>query len=299
MNKKKILIVTEALSYGGNNVVAMNIEKNLNREIYECTYCVRRDRIGEYEQDAIDRGVSVIHVPNTELGYIKSYKFYRNIFLNEEFDIVHSHLPFISGLVFFAAKSVNRNIKTVAHGHFSKPYNNEGNITLKEYIFGSVYRFFMRILLLFLCDEKIACSQKSGEYLFGKFVFKKFGKVINNGIDTNRYQYNCETRNRVRKELNIDDDTIVLGHIGLMNGVKNQGFLIGLFNEFNEKYSNSMLMLVGDGPKLEEFKSKALTLPCSDKILFLALFFRLYMKDFLLLSLKHKQQCCLALFLEI
>lgn len=266
---KKILIITEALSYGGNNMVAMNIEKHLDKSKYECVYCVRRDRIGEFEDDAISRGVRVIHVPDSKLGYLKSYKFYRNLFKTEHFDIVHSHLPFISGLIFLSVKSVNKNTITVAHGHFSKPYNNEGKISNKELIFGSIYRALMRTFLFFLCDIDVSCSEKSGEYLFGKHVFKNRGIIINNGIEIKKYKFSIDSRRDLRKKLHINSNDIVLGHIGLMNDIKNQGFIIKIFEDFIRLIPNSFLILVGDGPKLDDYKKYAESLPCSNRIFFL------------------------------
>ena len=267
MDKKKVLIITESLSYGGNNIVAMNLEKHLNKDLFECTYCVRRDSIGAFEQDAIDRGIRVIHVPDSELSYYKSYKFYKGLFKNEQFDIVHCHLPFISGLIFMAAKKSGVN-KRIAHAHFSQPYTDTAIYSRKKQAVAKAYRVVMRILLRLFCNCMLACGTEAGSFLYGAKTFKKYGTVLNNGIDTSAYLFDSFSRNKVRKEFGIDNNAVVIGHIGQMYSVKNQSFLIDVFSKFKKNISNSFLLLVGDGTDKEMLENKVKELNLSDSVIF-------------------------------
>ena len=268
MKKKKVLIVTESVSYGGNNIVAMNIEKHLDKEKFECTYCVRRDTVGAFEEEVLSRGIRVIHVPDSELSYLKSFSFYCDLFKREQFDVIHSHLPFVSALIFKAAKKYG-NPKCIAHGHFTQPYNDAANINALRMIIGDCYRSTMRILLKKYCDVELACSDIAGYYLFGKNEFRKNGLVVNNGIEYSRFEFNKIARKKIRDELDIQDRDIVIGHIGLMNAVKNQAFAIDIFDEFNKKHNNSHLVLVGDGPDIDKFKEYASEKQSCSKIHFI------------------------------
>ena len=103
--KKKVLIVTQRFEYGGLDFVAIRLQQALDKEKFECTYCVRNEKQdNRIEESLTSAGIKVIHQPKNESGYIKSYFYYRKLFKKEHFDIVHCHLPFYSGIVMAAAK---------------------------------------------------------------------------------------------------------------------------------------------------------------------------------------------------
>lgn len=268
--KKKVLIVTESISYGGLNLASINFQKYLNPDLFECVFCVRRDTIGELEKEVLDRGVRVIHVPDDKLDYVSSFKFYRNIMTDEHFDIVHCHLPFISGLILLAAKQCGVK-KRVAHAHFSQPYTDTAIYSKKKQVVAVVYRMVMRLLLKMFCNIKIACGENAGYYLYGKKVFDKKGIVLNNGIDTDSFLYDESVRNNVRNDLRIPVDAVVLGHIGQLYSVKNQSYVIDVFNEYHKANDNSYLLLIGDGDDREMLESKIKDLELEKNILMLGL----------------------------
>ena len=269
MNKKvKVLIVNEPLDMGGMDIAAVRLQQGLDKSKFETDYLVRRDYIGPLEPTVIKSGCNVYHVPNSELNYFKSYKFYCKFFKEHQYDIVHCHLPFFSAIVFMAAKKYG-NPKCVAHGHFTKPYNNTAKLSVKDKTVGGLYRALMRIILKKICDVKLACSEQSGYYLFGKKTFIKEGIILNNGINYSDYEYSEDIRNKKRKELGIQDSAVVLGHVGMMNGIKNQKYVIDVFDAFHSKNENSILLLIGTGPDLESTKEYSRTKNLSDAILFL------------------------------
>ena len=267
MKKKKVLIVTESVSYGGNNIVAMNIEKHLDKEKFECTYCVRRDTVGAFEEEVLSRGVRVIHVPDSKLSYYSSYKFYYNLMKKEHFDIVHCHLPFFSGIVLLAAKKCGVD-KRIAHAHFSQPYTDTAIYSKRKQLVATIYRKVMRLFLKKYCNVKIACEKDAGEFLFGITEFQNKGIIVNNGIEVDKFSFSYNSREKIRTEFNISDETVILGHIGQMYSVKNQSFIIDVFAKFLETCQNSVLMLVGDGVDREMLVEKAAFLNISDKVIF-------------------------------
>lgn len=263
--KKKVLIVNDVLQYGGSDLVAVRLQQNLDKEKFECVYCVRHSYKGSYEPQLEKTGVRIIHQPDEQLGYIKSYKFYKNLFKKEHFDIVHSHLLFYSGLVLLAAKKCGIK-KRVAHSHFSQPL--ELSTSKLNKIIKVFYHFIMRLLLVFAATDIIGCSKACGEYLAGKRGFAKKGIVLNNGIETEKYAFDKNIRKSKRQELGIDDK-IVLGHIGQMYYVKNHDFLIDVFYDFQKENPDSVLLLISDGQDRKKLENKVASLKISDKVKFL------------------------------
>lgn len=268
--KKRVLIITEAISYGGLNIAAIKFQQYLNKDKFECVFCVRRNDTGELEQEILNKGIKVIHVPDSELGYLKSYIFYKKIMQQGHFDIIHCHLPFISGIVLFAARQCGIK-KRVAHAHFSQAYTDVSIYSKKKQLIAVIYRKIMRVFLKMFCNEKIACSRQAGEFLFGKREFEKNGTVLNNGIETENFIYDDTVRNNTRAQLNIPSTSCVLGHIGQLYSVKNQSFVIDVFNEFHKINNNSCLLIIGDGTDREMLEQKTNSLNLTDCVRFLGL----------------------------
>ncbi|SJN37874.1 Glycosyltransferase [Marinilactibacillus psychrotolerans 42ea] len=96
------------------------------------------------------------------------------------------------------------------------------------------------------------------------------GKVhlINNGIDCDKFNFNPETRAKVRKALKVNDKFVV-GHVGRFANEKNHSFLIDTFVEIYKEKNNSVLVLAGDGELLDSLKEKVLRLGIKNNVLFL------------------------------
>lgn len=271
MEKKKVLIVNDPLQYGGSDLVAVRLQQNLNPEQFECAYCVRKEEKGPMEDEVAATGVRIIHQPNDRLSYLKSFFYYLDLFKDEHFDVVHSHLLFYSGIVLLAAK-IRGIPKRVAHSHFSEPLVLDDS-KIKKFI-AKIYRFVMRIILKACASDLIACSQKTGEFLYGKKTFNKRGIILNNGIDTSKFKFNSNSRESIRSELGIPNDAVVLGHIGMLYYIKNQDFVIDIYNNFQNQNPNSRLILVGADEKfgetteLDRLKLKCKELGIEDKVIF-------------------------------
>lgn len=264
--KKKVLIVTQRFEYGGLDFVAIRLQQALDKEKFECTYCVRNEKQdNRIEESLTSAGIKVIHQPKNESGYIKSYFYYRKLFKKEHFDIVHCHLPFYSGIVMAAAKKSGIK-KRVSHSHYSQPLIWEHS-KFKRFS-AEVYRRIMRKIIGIYSTDIIGCSLEAGQYLCGKKTFSKKGVVLNNGINVKEYELTKDRRLSKRKELHIDDK-IVLGHIGQMYYVKNQSFLIDVFYVFQKLNKDSVLLLIGDGPDRNMLEQKVKRLGIYEKVKFL------------------------------
>ena len=116
----------------------------------------------------------------------------------------------------------------------------------------------------------MCCSELAGRWLFGDKEYNE-GNVylLNNAIDIDKFKFNEEMRKKARKELNISEDKLVIGHIGRFVETKNHSFLIDIFREIYKRNNDSMLLLLGQGPKLEEIKEKVRKYNLQDNVLFL------------------------------
>lgn len=94
--------------------------------------------------------------------------------------------------------------------------------------------------------------------------------VIRNGIDFNRFKNVSETKEKIRKKLNIPSDAFVIGHVGRFSEVKNHTFLNDVFNELCKRKEKCFLLLVGNGPLKKQIIQKLNSLGLHGKYLILS-----------------------------
>lgn len=119
--------------------------------------------------------------------------------------------------------------------------------------------------------ELWACSQPAAEFLFSNQALNYKGfRFIPNGIDTQRFQFNIDIREKVRRELNLEG-VLVVGNVGRLCYQKNQSFLLDVFAELLKENPESRLLLVGDGEDRGYLIQKAQRRGLFDKVLFYGL----------------------------
>lgn len=262
-DKKQVLILTDRLDIGGYDIVAYNFQKSLNKDKFECTYLLRNEKIGLVEKDAVNNGAKIIRQPKDKLSYFKSYFYLKKFLKNNHFDVVHSHLMFYSGIVMRAAYKAGVK-KRIAHSHFTDPCI-QNRSKLKK-IIAEIYQSVMRIWLRKYATDLIACGPEAGEYLYGEKTFLEKGVQLNNGIYTEIFEYNTQCRNKICEEFGLGQ-SIVLGHVGRLNYIKNHKYLLNVFYEFQKKHNDSFLLIVGDGEERQNIENQAENLGISSKVI--------------------------------
>ena len=97
------------------------------------------------------------------------------------------------------------------------------------------------------------------------FVIREFAippervDVLYNGLDVDRFQApDADARERVRRELGVDDARPVIGVIGrLITAIKGQDVLLRAMRAILARRPDAVLAIVGDGPDLETCRALA------------------------------------------
>ena len=149
----------------------------------------------------------------------------------------------------------------INHSHMAeKP---EG---LKNKIYYGLRLYFGKLF----STDYFACGRDAGIYLFGKKSVDS-GKVIilPNAIDYGRFKYDVEKREDIRNKNNVNESTVVIGHVGRFFKQKNHEFLIDIFNEYHKRNSDSLLVLLGDGELMDTIKKKVSAMQLESAVRFL------------------------------
>lgn len=254
----RILQITGGMNMGGIENFIMNIYRNIDRDRVQFDFLIHQEEKQIFEDEIEKLGGKIYRIPSIrKSGYFKYKQNLKEFFQNHSYKIVHSHYNELSGVILKIAKNCNIKIG-ISHSHTAYP--NYSNILVK---------FFGEYLIRLLKNSsslKFACSQKAGEWLYGKSA--NF-EVINNGIDPKEYKFNEEIRKNVRDELKIEDNKILIGHVGRFSPEKNHEFIIDIFKELYSKNNNYRLVLIGTGNTEEKIKNKVKELNLQEKVKFL------------------------------
>jgi len=128
----------------------------------------------------------------------------------------------------------------------------------------------LRHLFRFSATHYFACSDLAAQWLFPPSVCRKKNyKVLQNGVDLNQFRFNRQIRNDLRAKLGIQENQLLLGHVGRFMPQKNHGFLLDVFAGVAEKRPDARLILIGDGANRAEAERRAAELGITDKVLFI------------------------------
>lgn len=115
-----------------------------------------------------------------------------------------------------------------------------------------------------LCTDRLACGESAGKFMFGLKPFK----IINNGVDVEKFSFNNKAREAFRVKLALTETDILIGHVGYFMPVKNQSFLVDVFAELAKRDSRYHLVLIGDGAMRTEIEQKVAYLGLTNKVTF-------------------------------
>lgn len=257
--KDRILFIGFGEEYGGIEQVIFSLCDSALKNKYEFEF------------------LSYYHIPketkerikklNSNWHYVTRYsknffRFLKELFSfyssHPNFDMVYCNANHASAVIYTIPLWFSRKTKLVFHSHASG-----GN---SKYL----HRLF-RILVNWRCDLKIACSEQAAEWMYGE---TKDVRIVYNGIDIEKFKYNLDIREKIRKHFQIED-AYVIGYFSRFAEGKNHLFLIDIFRQVTKLKHNAILLLIGDGgckdkvlEKLEKYSlaDKAIVLPHQKQI---------------------------------
>lgn len=250
------------MNRGGAETLIMNIFRHIDKGRYNFHFLLNSDEC-DYADEIRKLGGKIYSIPGRSQGVLRYCNALDTFFSSHrgEFQAVHMHTSSLSSLelLYYAKKYGIK--KRIIHSHN----------TAQTGIIHNILHYVQKPVLRYLATNYLSCSKVASDWLYrGTGVLSK-SVVINNGIDLKQFEYNINSREEIRQFYNISDNTVVLGHVGRFDVVKNHSFLLDIFNEFHKINSDSVLICVGVGSLLEKCKKKAQELGIGDNVIFTGL----------------------------
>lgn len=237
MKKIKVLQVVPSLTQAnGISSFCVSYLKHIDLQKFDVDFLVMDNRRPDYNAIISNLKCNIFDV-GFGISKKKAMKMIKTFFEEHHYDIVHCHVPNFGAMIQYYAKRNGVKVR-ILHSHATR---SSGRLSHR------LRNSFLEPIAVKLSTHYLACSNEAGKALFGN---RSFG-IVNNALDIDDFQYSKESRKHVRKEYNIDEDTILLGNVGRLCNEKNQKFLINILADLDEHYR---LILIGDGPTFSELK---------------------------------------------
>lgn len=244
------------LSCGGIESFIMNVYRNIDRTKIQFDFLVHGNNENYYEDEVKKLGGKIYRVPLVR-NYTKYKKEMKKFLTENNYQTIHIHSAY--SISYFDAKIAKEcNIKNVIVHCHSTGTNGKKRRIIHTLLKNRIDK---------KADYKFSCSNEAARWMFSnKTIKNKNYTIIKNAINTSKYQYNEELREKARKELKIDNNFVV-GHVGRLSSAKNQLFLLEIFKEILQIKNNAKLLLVGDGELKERIIEKAQQLNIKNDII--------------------------------
>lgn len=260
MEKTKVLYFVDRLRHGGIQQLIVEIMKKMDEEKVEIDLLIFDDGQAYPLEDVVKGlGIQVFKLDAwiwTPFDYIKQMRNLNQFFReHHDYKVVHMHSSSKNFMVLKYAKKYGINIR-IAHSH-NIGFQSKNRIKI---LIGDL----LKKPLKKYATHYFACSKLAGKWLFGDSEVK----IIHNAVDYEKFKFNQQRRDELRKELGIEN-SLVIGNVGRFTNQKNHTFLVDIFYEVHQKNENAVLMLVGIGEKEQEIRDKVEKLGLTDCVKFM------------------------------
>lgn len=251
MKPKRILHIIGRMDRAGAETMLMNLYRVLNKDKYQFDFLYFTNDKCDFDNEIQSLGGKIYRINKSNI-FKRTIAIYNLLKTNKQFHAIHTHTLFNNGLNLLAmyfAKYKRR----IAHSHSTSDTNNNS-------LFGKIYQLFSKFLINKFATKYVACGIEASEYLFysNKQVIQ-----LPNAIDVNKFN-DCGKKHKhfLKKELNLNDECLIISQIGRFLTVKNHAFSIKLANILKEKNIDFHMVFAGDG----ELKDELINLSKKNKV---------------------------------
>lgn len=210
-----------------------------------------------------DENNTVLRIPGVPIG-IYDYRVSgiypiraMNIIRKWKLDVIHSHTEFSMGTF---ARIISRQFNIPLVHTYHTMYEDYTHYITKGY-FDKSSKKIVEYLTLFYCDktanELIVPTKKTYDLFKQKYEVDKNIYIIPTGIEIERfYVENVGKKkvNSIKEKLKIKDGSFNIVFVGRLAKEKNVDLLLSAQKEIIKKNKNINLIIIGDGPDMEEYK---------------------------------------------
>ncbi len=253
MQKTKVLIIIDSLSYGGVNQLVFNLLNRVDFDEYEIDiqyFEGDQNTAPELYEQYPCKLIPIARNHGAYLAYIREQK---QVIESGNYDVIHSHICF-KGLLVLLAENPSMRRRTIIHSHYD------------DYPELAKFNIAVEMAFRFMKCTKIGCSPGAVKALFGNDDAAFWQK---NGINIQKFAFSEDKRRDSRQALKIKADAKAITYVARFDYQKNHEFLVDVFEGIKAVLPTAVLLLVGDGERQGEIKAAVCERGLTDSVKFL------------------------------
>ena len=240
MKKIKVLIVAGAMNVGGIENQLMHLLRQADKNQFRIDFTTTEDH-PFYQDEMLALGAQCIRIPKTEgIHFLRYCRALYRIMREGEYDIVHSHELFHSGMVLLTARLAGVKHRFV-HAHNWSDGDGSGRKRSRK---RSMYNHVMQRLIQWTATDFVACSTLAGKFLYGEKVTKQPNyHLVFNSVDTAKF---IEKYDQAETGEFCEDGWINVLQVGRFTPIKNQLFTAEIARELKARGKKIRILCAGN-----------------------------------------------------
>lgn len=246
----KVIEFIPSLPMGGAETLVKDYVLNLDKSKFLPIVLCEKKTGAPYEELIKNAGIRVVFLndftkrkPKNRLEKFlmqkKTCLLLKKFLKQENPDVLHVHLKLLHYVKFAAPKC---KILYTIHSEPEKVFMDKKNEEAAKW-------------LLKNCDFNfITLHEKMKNQVDERFGTKS-SLILNNGIDFEKFNVSVD-KTKFKNQLEIPENSFVVGHVGRFGKPKNHMFLADIFNEIHKQKPDAFLLMIGDGELKSQVSEK-------------------------------------------
>ncbi len=244
----RILHIVGAMVPGGMENFIMNLYRQMDRSRFQFDFVVHQRNEKDLCREIEELGGRVYLLPRLTKKPVQNLREIKRLVRENHYPVVIRHTAnALAAPQLLAAKRAGA--VTVCHSH------NETDPQVLLHRLG-------RIVLRWAADERLACSDRAGQWMFGGQGFT----VVHNAIDLEAFAYSAERGQNIRQEFGLEGRH-VYGNIANFIASKNHLYLLDIYAEILKKDPQARCFCLGEGELRPEIEEKLHALGLDGKVI--------------------------------
>ncbi|WP_225360242.1 glycosyltransferase [Secundilactobacillus mixtipabuli] len=162
------------------------------------------------------------------------------ILRQKQYEIVHANISTLNIFPLFIAW-VNKVPVRISHTH---------NLIAKSDGFKKNFlKYSLRLFSNFFANAYVAPTYETGRWLFGRQIADKKLLILKNGVNISKFKFDSTVRIKLRKQLKIRDEDILIGDFGRLVKGKKHIFAMKVLQKMHKLNPKYKLLIIGEGPQ--------------------------------------------------
>ena len=240
MKRIKVLIVAGAMNVGGIENQLMHLLRQADQTRFQIDF-TSTEQNPFFKEEILSLGSECILIPKTHGKHFLRYcRALFQVMRQGDYDIVHSHELFHSGMVLLTARLAGVKHRFV-HAH---NWSDDEGTGMKKSWKRRAYNHVMQRLIQRNATDFVACSTLAGKFLYGEKIVKQPNyHLVFNSVDTSKF---IEKYDQTESGEFCGDGWINVLQVGRFTPIKNQLFTAEIAKELKARGRKIRILCAGN-----------------------------------------------------